>query len=403
VIFAFSCGKKGMRMGNVLITGMGVVSAAGTGVAASLESMEAGERNVGPVSVFSSPVDLPVFEVRDLPPRTTPGKMRTLELLEIALAEALAEAGLSDATGLRIGVVLGTSVACQLNDLDFYSTFREKKSAPMDSVDGFLEGNLAEATAKRLGLDGPTMVVVNACSSGTDAIGAAMSWLNAGLCDVAIAGGADEMNRIPLSGFNALGVASDKPCAPFDGNRTGLNLGEGAGVLVLETAASATRRGVSSRLRVCGYGSSADAYHLTAPHPEGEGLVRAINFALSQAGIDPSDIAFVNAHGTSTPDNDKVEGRTLQKVFGSDVTVLSTKGYTGHTLGAAGGIEAVFAAAGLSKGWIPGSAGFQAVDEEIGLVPTTGKTEVSGRYALSTSLAFGGNNAALVLGLEDPS
>ena len=390
-----------MNPGGILITGMGVVSAAGTGVAASLESMEAGERNIGSVSLFSSPVDLPVFEVRDLPPRTIPGKMRTLELLEMALDEALADAGLPDTDGLRIGVALGTSVACQLNDLGFYSTFREQHAAPMDSVDGFLEGNLAEATARRLGLDGPTMVVVNACSSGTDAIGAAMSWLNAGLCDIAIAGGADEMNRIPLCGFNALGVASDAPCAPFDGNRKGLNLGEGAGALILETDESAARRGVSSKLRICGYGSSADAYHLTAPHPEGEGLVRAINFALAQAGIQPSDIAFVNAHGTSTPDNDKVEGKTLQKVFGSDVTVLSTKGYTGHTLGAAGGIEAVFAASGLFKGWIPGSAGFQTMDEEIGLVPTLGKTDISGRYALSTSLAFGGNNAALVIGLED--
>jgi len=390
-----------MKSAGVVVSGMGVVSAAGVGVAASLESMEAGERNIGKVSLFSSPVDLPVFEVRSLPPRTTPGKMRTLELLEMALAEALAGAGLSETAGLRAGVALGTSVACQLNDIGFYSTFREKKSAPMDSVDGFLEGNLAEATAKRLGLDGPTMVVANACSSGTDAIGAALSWLNAGLCDIAIAGGADEMNRIPLCGFNALGVASDQPCAPFDANRTGLNLGEGAGVLVLETAESASRRGVSSKLRVCGYGSSADAYHLTAPHPEGEGLVRAIRFALDQAGIQPSDIAFVNAHGTSTPDNDKVEGKTLLKLFGSEINVLSTKGYTGHTLGAAGGIEAVFASAALSKGWIPASAGFQTLDEEIGLIPTTGKTKISGRYALSTSLAFGGNNAALVLGLED--
>ncbi|RKX47517.1 MAG: beta-ketoacyl-[acyl-carrier-protein] synthase family protein [Verrucomicrobia bacterium] len=388
-----------MRSEAIHISGMGVVSAAGTGVPASLESMAAGERNIGPVSLFSSPVDLPVFEVRGLPPRTVPGKMRTLELLEMALEEALSEAGLFDTTGLRIGVALGTSVACQLNDLGFYSTFREKKSAPMDSVDGFLAGNLAEATAKRLGLDGPTMVVANACSSGTDAIGAAMSWLNAGLCDIAIAGGSDEMNRIPLCGFNALGVASDEPCAPFDGNRKGLNLGEGAGVLILEAPESAARRGVSSKLRVCGYGSSADAYHLTAPHPEGEGLVRAINFALNQAGIQPADIAFVNAHGTSTPDNDKVEGKTLQRVFGPAVTVLSTKGYTGHTLGAAGGIEAVFSAAGLSSGWIPGSAGFQTVDDEIGLVPTLGRTEISGHYALSTSLAFGGNNAALVIGL----
>lgn len=385
----------------VFITGMGVVSAAGNGVEASLASMAAGERNLGPVSIFSSPVDLPVFEVQGVPPRTRPGKMRTLDLLEMALAEALAAAGLTETAGLRIGVALGTTVACQLNDLGFYSTFREKHKAPFESVDGFLEGNLAEATAKRLGLTGPTLVVVNACSSGTDAIGAALSWLNAGLCDIAIAGGADEMNRIPLCGFNALGVASDEACAPFDANRKGLNLGEGAGVLVLETAESAKKRGIKSTLRVCGYGSSADAYHLTAPHPEGEGLTRAIGAALRQADLQPADIAFINAHGTSTPDNDKVEGRTLLRIFGSDVKVLSTKGYTGHTLGAAGGIEAVFAASGLSKGWIPGSAGFQTLDEEIGLFPMIGKTEVSGRYALSTSLAFGGNNSALVLGLEE--
>lgn len=387
-------------MGEVFITGMGVVSAAGVGVAGSLASMETGERNVGPVSLFTTPIDLPVFEVASLPPRTRPGNMRTLELLELALEEALADAELDAFDGIRVGVALGTTVACQLNDLGFYSTFRKNNAAPMDSVDGFLEGNLAEATARRLGLEGPTLVVANACSSGTDAIGAALSWLNAGLCDIAIAGGADEMNRIPICGFNALGVASDEPCAPFDGNRHGLNLGEGAGVLILETAQSAARRGVTSRLRVCGYGSSADAYHLTAPHPEGEGLARAIDTALEQAGIQPSDIAFINAHGTSTPDNDRVEGQTLLWLFGKEIKVLSTKGYTGHTLGAAGGIEAVFAAAGLRERWIPGSAGFQTVDEEIGLVPTTGKTEITGRYALSTSLAFGGNNAALVLATE---
>ena len=388
----------------ILITGMGVVSAAGIGLEASLRSMEAGARNVGPLTLFESPVHLPVFEVRGIPPRKTPGRMRTMELLELALEEALANAQITTGCGLRIGVALGTTVACQLNDLGFYSIWREKHSAPLDSVDGYLNGNLAEAVASQLGADGPSLVVVNACSSGTDAIGAAMSWLNAGLCDIAIAGGADELNRIPLAGFKALSVASDEPCAPFDANRKGLNLGEGAGVLVLETAASAARRGGRrSSLRVHGYGSSSDAYHLTAPHPEGEGLIRAINAALQQAGIQPAEISFVNAHGTSTPDNDKVEGIALQKVFGPDIKVLSTKGYTGHTLGAAGGIEAVFTAAGLSRGWIPGSAGFQTLDTAIGLVPTIGKTEISGRYALSTSLAFGGNNAALVIGLEEPA
>lgn len=388
-------------MSEVYISGMGVVSAAGVGVDASLASMEAGERNVGPITVFDSPIDLPVFEVKSLPPRTEPGKMRTLELLEMAVDQALAAAGLESCAGLRVGVAMGTTVACQLNDLGFYAAFREKQSAPMESVNGFLEGNLAEATARRLHAEGPTLVVANACSSGTDAIGTALSWLNAGLCDIAIAGGADEMSRIPVCGFNALGVASDEPCRPFSGNRTGLNLGEGAGVLILETAESMVRRGVSSALKVCGYGSYADAYHLTAPHPEGDGLVRAIEAALKQAGIEKEAVAFINAHGTSTPDNDQVEGRTLLKLFGDQVKVLSTKGYTGHTLGGAGGIEAVFAAAGLREGWIPASGGFEVVDPEIGLIPTTKKTDVCGNYAVSTSLAFGGNNAALVLGVEN--
>ncbi len=384
-----------------VISGMGVVSAAGCGVEASLQSMAAGERKVGPVSLFDTPLTLPVFEVHSIPPRRDPGRMRTLELLDHAVDEALAAAGLGDLTGMRVGVCLGTTVACQLNDLDFYATFREHFSAPMDSVEGYLHGNLAEAVSARIGGDGPATVVVNACSSGTDAIGAALSWLNAGLCDIAIAGGADEMNRIPLCGFNALGVASDEPCAPFDANRKGLNLGEGAGVLVLETAEHAARRGVQSRLRVCGYGSSADAYHLTAPHPEGEGLGRAIESALQQANIAPEQIAFVNAHGTSTPDNDVVEGRVLKRMFGDGIKVVSTKSYTGHTLGAAGGIEAVFSAAGLSAGWIPPGAGFNTLDDAIGLAPVTEKTAVAGAYALSTSLAFGGNNAALVIGLEE--
>lgn len=392
-----------MKSGGVVISGMGVVSATGIGLEASLRSMAAGERNVGPVSVFDSPVKLPVFEVRGVPPRSEPGTMRTLQLLDYAVDEALAAAKLFDLSGLRVGVCMGTTVACQLNDLDFYSTYRAEKSAPMDSVEGYLNGNLAEAIAARIGAKGPAVVVVNACSSGTDAIGAALGWLKADRCDVVIAGGADEMNRIPLCGFNALGIASSEPCAPFDANRNGLNLGEGAGVLVMENPECAARRGGVSARRVCGYGSSADAYHLTAPHPEGKGLLRAIDFALNQAGIQPADIAFVNAHGTSTPDNDVVEGRVLLKIFGAETPVLSTKGYTGHTLGAAGGIEAVFAAAGLVEGWIPGSAGFQTVDEAIGLIPTLGKTKISGRYALSTSLAFGGNNTALVLGLEESS
>jgi len=380
----------------VLITGMGAVSAVGIGLSATMEAFQRPRKEPAPVKRFEFPLDLPVFEVDSLevPPQLE--KMRTHALAWTAVREALDRAGLSDLTGLRVGVALGTTVASQLNDLEFYRAWRSDHAAPMDAVDRFLAGNLAAWVAQEFGATGPAITVVNACSSGADAVGAATGWLKAGLCDIAIAGGADELNRVPLCGFNALGVASAKPCRPFDKNRTGLNLGEGAGMLILETEVSAATRGKESSLIMAGTGSAVDAHHLTAPHPEGRGLRRSIFQALEMAGISSNQIAFINAHGTSTHENDKIEGATLADLFGS-TPILSTKGYTGHTLGAAGGLEAIFTALGLSEGWIPASAGFQTLDEKIGFFPTLGKTEIAGRYALSTSLAFGGSNAAIVI------
>jgi 3-oxoacyl-(acyl-carrier-protein) synthase len=168
--------------------------------------------------------------------------------------------------------------------------------------------------------------------------------------------------------------------------------------MLIETKGSAEKRGVASDLYLSGYGSASDSYHLTAPRPDGAGLEAAIYKALAYSGIMPQEINFVNAHGTATPDNDVVEGRALHRIFGSEVKILSTKGYTGHTLGAAGGIEAVFACAALRDGWIPASIGFVNKDENIPVVPVMEKTNINGCCALSTSLAFGGNNAALILG-----
>lgn len=386
----------------VHITGMGVVSAAGIGKRESMDKLANGLRDPSPPTLFDSPLDKPAFEIHDIPQEYMLEGQRTLGLAYMALEEATAEAGIdSDSLkGLRVGVCMGTTVASQLNDIDFYRRFRDSGNPPLEPVERFLSGDLAECVAKRFSLDGPVMSVVNACSSSTDAVGVALSWLRSGLCDIAIAGGADELNRVPYCGFNSLGIMSPEPCAPFDRDRKGLNLGEGAGVLVLESEASARRRGIRSELYIAGFGASADAYHLTAPHPEGRGLRRAIDLALSEADIKPGDIAFVNAHGTATPDNDKVEGRTLLDIFGQEIKVASTKGYTGHTLGAAGGVEAVFSALALMEGEAPVNAGFDNPDPEIGLVPVTEKTPLNGRFVLSTSLAFGGNNAALVIGRE---
>ncbi len=383
----------------VLITGLGAVSAAGIGCRDTLRAFEQPRRIPRPVRRFDTPVSLPVFEIETLPDPDGLETMRTHRLALRAVREALDEAGASPLRGKRVGIALGTTVASQLNDLDFYKTWREHRSAPLDAVDRFLAGNLAEWVARELDVQGPAVTVVNACSSGADAIGAALGWLRAGLCDIAVAGGADELNRVPLAGFNALGVASAEPCRPFDKNRSGLNLGEGAGVLVLETAESARARGIRSPLFLAGTGSAVDAYHLTAPHPQGRGLRRAVFQALETAGIGAGEIAFINAHGTSTRENDKVEGGVLRELF-PNTPILSTKGFTGHTLGAAGGLEAVFSVLGLREGWVPASAGFQTPDEEIGVVPTLGKTDVAGSYALSTSLAFGGSNAAVLIGLQ---
>lgn len=390
-----------MAKGEILITGLGMVSAPGGDIPSTLDSVEAGVRNWGAVTLFESSLAYPVFEVSEKMPggRDLPGQ-RTISLLLKALDEALHSAGIEDTAGKRIGVCIGTTVASQLNDLGFYRSYRESGMPPMEPVDRFLKGNPAEYVSYRLGLKGPALTVVNACSSGTDAIGVALSWLKSGLCDMAIAGGADELNHIPYAGFASLGILNPELCSPFDKNRKGLNLGEGAGLMVLETRDSAIKRGVKPRLFLAGYGLSSDAYHLTAPSPDGVGLKAAIAAALSEAAIAPEQVAFVNAHGTGTQDNDQVEGNVLAEIFGPSLKFLSTKGYTGHTLGAAGGIEAVFTAAGLQEGWIPASAGFTEQDENIPIAPVQQKTGIDGEYGLSTSLAFGGNNAAIVIGRE---
>ena len=378
----------------VVIAGLGVVSAAGGDAASSLRTLRAGRRPEWIACPFAKlPVELPMFAVAG-----GPAVDRTFQLAMLAVGQALADAGLdASPPGFRLGVCLGTTVACQLNDIPFYAEYRATGNPSLEPVERFAAGSLAERIARATRATGPVMTVVNACSSGTDAMGVALAWLRAGLCDAVLAGGADELSPIPTVGFHALGLTSPEPCKPFDRTRRGLNLGEGAGVVVLERADSARRRGRKNNLFAVGFGGASDGYHLTAPHPEGLGLELAIRAALREAGIEPADVDFVNAHGTSTPENDRIEGATLARIFGAGVRAISTKGATGHTLGAAGGIETVFTALALREGWISPSIGFAERDEAIPFAPLTEVTPVVRRHALSTSLAFGGNNAVVVL------
>jgi 3-oxoacyl-[acyl-carrier-protein] synthase-1/3-oxoacyl-[acyl-carrier-protein] synthase II len=255
--------------------------------------------------------------------------------------------------------------------------------------------NPARWIAQRFGLTGPHLTIVNACSAGSDALGLAATWIRAGRCDVVLAGGTDAFYEVTYYGFIALLNSDTVACRPFDRDRNGLNLGEGAAMMVLESEATARARRARARAFLAGYGTAADAHHLTAPHPEGLGLQVAIDHALGSAGLSPADIAFINAHGTGTRENDRVESLLFRRVF-PGVPFGSTKGATGHTLGAAGAIEAAFTIAALERGLVPASRGFAQPDPELPAQPIAGNTPVSGRAALSQTLAFGGNNSVLV-------
>ena len=384
------------------IAGLGCLCGAGMNLPECLESMFRGERNPQPPREFVTdhPVVYPVLELpRPLEvPLDRPEQeyTRTSRLALAAAREALADAGLSaaDLAGLRVGVCVGTTVGCALNCDDFYRDYKADTEPGMGIIERFLRSNPANVIARQLGLDGPCQTVVNACSSGTDAFGIAASWLRSGVCDMVIAGGADELSRVTYAGFSSLMITDSEACKPFDVRRKGLNLGEGAAMalLVRDGLNLGKRRG-----SLLGYGSSCDAYHLTAPHPEGIGLKRAIAEALTQAGVCAKEIAFINAHGTATPDNDRAETKVLAEAL-PGIPFHSTKGFTGHTLGASGAIEAVFTLAFLERGEIPQSIGFAEPDPELPLTPVTTNLAIDKQVAISESLAFGGNNAVIVLG-----
>jgi 3-oxoacyl-[acyl-carrier-protein] synthase II len=389
-----------MTKPTVRVAGIGAVSAAGHDVASHLNSFQSGQRNPTSHLPFDCSISAPTFQVDATLPTLLPqyNNSRTLRLTMHALAEAIANADIKDfPRTTKVGVCIGTTVASQLNSLSFHEAYRRTGQPPLQPVYDYLHANLAQAVGDLLNVSGPRMTVCNACSSGADAIGIAANWIRAGLCDIAVAGGADEINRVPIAGFSSLGVMSSQPCAPFDRDRSGLNLGEGAGILILESATHAESRGKNPAFEIAGFGAACDAHHLTAPHPQGRGLNAAIAAALSQANITAAQVAFINAHGTATLDNDRVEANLIAGLFGTETPFLSTKGYTGHTLGAAGGLEAIFTILGLREKWIPASVGFENQPDDIPVSPVRQLTKIDGKFALSTSLAFGGNNAAMLI------
>ncbi|MEL5960735.1 beta-ketoacyl-[acyl-carrier-protein] synthase family protein [Streptomyces sp. CLV115] len=399
------------------VTGIGMVTAAGVGAEATWRTVC--EASTAP-SVPHRPElhDLPcdfMYTVAGLDPRALLGVAtarlmdRFSQLAVIAAREAVADAGLDPSVwdGGRVAVVIGSAHG----GLPFYdeqhTTLTQRgarrvspKLAPLTVVNG-----AASSVATDLGALGPSQAVSTACSSGTVAIGTAHQMLRTGACDIVVAGGAESVcSRLLIASacqLKAVSTRRDDPeaaCRPFDIHRDGFVVGEGAGLLVLERPEHALARGATVRAHIAGYGASSDAHSAVAPDPGGLGIERALRSALADAGVAARDIGHVNAHGTSTVSNDLIEGTMLRRVLGEHPLVTSTKAMTGHTLGAAGGIETALTVLALEHRLVPPTVNLDSPDPAIPVeVVSKEARPKTFDAAVKTSLGFGGHNAALVL------
>jgi len=392
----------------VVITGMGLVCGQGLSVTGSWETMFLSPVMPHEISLFKTIWhDFPAFHVnRDLVelfPHLDNIKdpafyNRTSILALEAARQAVEDAGLNKENLVRGAVIAGTTVGNMFNPMEYYSQYHSKECLDSKPVKHYFANDLATLLSGYFNIKGPAMVITNACSASTDSIGIGAQLIQSARADFALCGGSDELSPFSVAGFASLHLLAPTPCMPFDKNRNGLNLGEGAGFLILENEKHACLRNARIYGQILGYGNSADAYHPTAPHPDARGLSLAIKQALDSSGIDKDQIGLVNIHGTGTPANDKVEGSFLKNYFFNKKVVFNgTKGYTGHTLGAAGAIEAILSIKALGAGCAPPSAGFKQVDPEIGVELNKVKETLDTDIALSVNLAFGGNNSALIL------
>ncbi len=409
------------RSDEIVITGVGAVTPHGTGVQALWDGVVAARPVArvddpdGPKGVVAAIDDLTLHD--HLPRKLVAQTDRSVHLALIAAREALSHAAALDGGGLiaagdpwRVGVVVATGVGPVASVIDEQRRTAAGASRVRPYLAVTMPVNMAAGRiAQQHGLHGPALVVASACAAGSDAVGVALDMIRGGRADMVVTGGTEAPLRpLIIAAFRSAGALSartDAPGAasrPFDAHRDGFVLGEGAAVLVLESARSAQARGAPIRGVVMGHGATNDAHHPTQPAPDGGGAVAAVRTALSDAGVTPADIGHVNAHATSTPRNDAVEALVLRTVFGPDtgsVPVTATKSTIGHLFGAAGAVEAVVALRSAAERTVPPIANLDDVDPqcaELDLVAGAPRT-IDGAIALSTSFGFGGHNAALVV------
>ncbi|WP_036594866.1 beta-ketoacyl-[acyl-carrier-protein] synthase family protein [Ottowia thiooxydans] len=384
-------------------------SALGVGVEPLLMALREGTSGLKPCDFESAVVntwigEVPGVDTAVLPPDLAEYDCRNNRLALLGLGadgfEQSVRAAMSRYGADRLALILGTSTSGILSAELAYRE-RNASGALPDGFNYRTTHNTASVAAfvrAHLGLRGPVSVVSTACSSSAKAFAAADRLISAGLADAAVVGGVDSLCLTTLYGFSSLELTSPEPCRPGDAARQGLSIGEAAAFALLEPAS-----GAPGEIVLSGWGESSDAHHMSAPHPEGRGSRAAMQEALDRAGLSAGDIGYINLHGTATPANDASEGAAVAAIFGNGVPCSSTKGMTGHTLGAAGGLEAVISALALKHGLLPASVGTQTPDPSIPIdLVSNPRPAPSLRHVLSNSFGFGGSNCSLILSLAPP-
>ena len=391
-----------MAARSTVITGLGIIAAPGFGIDAIWSAIMAGRSGLAPLTLFQSPRygQIPVGQIaHDLSEFGVPLRgSRTDQLALIAAHDAVRSANLDiSCCADRVGVLLGSSVGGSFESEKFMTHLIKRGVMRARGLRYHECSSPVDVVADALGIFGPSMGVSTACSSGALAISTAAELIQSGQADVMLAGGADSLSRTTWAGFHSLLLVDSQGCRPFDVERSGMSFGEGAAVLVIESEEHAAKRGAKILARLTGWGGSCDAYHATAPHPDGAGALAAMQAALRCANLPASAIDYVNAHGTGTRENDIAESKAMKALFGETIPPFSsTKRFFGHALAASGAIEAAVCIEALRRQQLPANPGFTQIDPAIGIAPVTESRAAKLTHVMSNSFGFGGNNAVVI-------
>jgi len=389
----------------LMISACTLVNALGRGTGACFDALEQARGGLRPCDFDDADLDTWIGRVDGLEDEPVAAELASFDcrnnrlaqlgLQQDAFAERVAEAAARYGAE-RIGVFIGTSTSGVL-EAELAYRRRDPISGALPAEFSYLGTqnimSVAEFTRRFLALEGLVMSISTACSSSAKVFASAYRHIKAGLCDAVVVGGVDSLCFSTLYGFSSLGLVSDRPCQPWDVARSGMNVGEGAGFALLEKKDNG-----ATGVALLGYGESSDAYHMSSPHPDGTGAAEAMKMALQRAAVEAGAIDYVNLHGTGTRANDESEDRAVIRIFGDATPCSATKGWTGHTLGAAGITEALFCVGSIQRGFIPGTLNSERLDPALSARVLLDNQPATVTRVLSNSFGFGGSNCSLVLG-----